>query len=181
MSLPKHLQLMAASNLDVDQVVWAKVKGYSFWPSQVFEEDERVETVPSGMVPVRFLDDNSWTYCLPRDIADFVADYDATYEAAMPKETELRRKFLRAVRVGRQLTGMTGWISCEACDKWRQFPCTMLGLGDGWVCKMNTWDECNSCSVPEQDYTADPDDESGDLGGADLGGAVSSQATCRCL
>ena len=165
--LPKHLQLMAASNLDVDQVVWARTKGFSFWPAQVFEEDERVESVPGGTVPVRFLDDNSWTYVPPRDIADFVADYDATYEAAMPKETELRRKFLRAVRVGRQLTGMTGWIQCEACDKWRQFPCTILGLGDGWVCKMNTWDECNSCSVPEQDYSDNPDDDDGNDGDGD--------------
>ncbi len=163
-----HLELLAANNLDVDQVVWARAKGYSFWPAQVFEEDETImDTVPNGTVPVRFLDDNSWAYVSPKDIADFVADYDATYEVAMPKETELRRKFLRAVRVGRQLTGMTGWIACEACNKWRQFPCTMLGLGDGWVCKMNTWDNCNSCSVPEQDPLADPDNEAFDVSGVD--------------
>eukprot|EP01043_Picozoa_sp_COSAG02_P050375 COSAG02_NODE_5171_length_4573_cov_4.774475_2_plen_663_part_00 len=162
-----HLELLVANSLDVDQVVWARAKGYSFWPAQVFEEDEAMETVPNGTVPVRFLDDNSWAYVSPKDIADFVADYDATYEVAMPKETELRRKFLRAVRVGRQLTGMTGWIACEACNKWRQFPCTMLGLGDGWVCKMNTWDNCNSCHVPEQDYSADPDDETFDVSSVD--------------
>ena len=87
---PHYIQTMTAHDLDLDQVVWAKVKGFSFWPGQIFEEDDK-EVVPAGTVPVRFLDDNSWTYCKPLDILDFVADYDATYEVAMPKDKEHER------------------------------------------------------------------------------------------
>ena len=69
----------------------------------------------------------------PKECLDFANSYDDIYEPSMPTEDALKRKFLRAVLAGRQLTSMVGWVQCEACNKWRRYPCTILGLGDGWM------------------------------------------------
>eukprot|EP01050_Picozoa_sp_SAG11_P004254 SAG11_NODE_267_length_11457_cov_14.773728_1_plen_900_part_00 len=139
----------ADETLDLDQIVWAKAKGFDWWPAQIFEERDS-SLVPEGHIPVRFLDDNSWTYVLPRAIADFVADYEQIYELGMPSDERMKRKFDRAVVAGRQLTAMVGWVQCENCNKWRRYPCVILSLRDDWVCSMNTWDMYSSCSIPEQ-------------------------------
>ena len=59
---PHYLQTMTAHDLDLDQVVWAKVKGFSFWPGQIFEEDDKE--------PGRLAVPHRWRSCggdAPRD------------------------------------------------------------------------------------------------------------------
>ena len=114
--------------------------------------------MPDGHIPVRFLDDNSWTYVLPKEMADFVEEYDIIYAQGMPKGEKLKQKYDRAVIAGRQLTAMEGWVQCESCEKWRQYPCTILKLRDDWVCSMNTWDAHSSCAIPEQKAAGNDDD-----------------------
>jgi hypothetical protein len=89
-------------------------------------------------------------YILPKRVASFVEDYEDIYSLGMPKGGKMMRKFDRAVIAGRQLTAMVGWVQCEHCEKWRQYPCSILKLRDNWVCNMNTWDSFSSCSIDEQ-------------------------------
>jgi hypothetical protein len=63
------------------------------------------------------------------------------------------------------------WVQCDKCTKWRSIPgnVDMDTLPEQWYCSMNKWDSSRrSCSVKEQEATADGGDDAAAEGNGEM-------------
>jgi hypothetical protein len=62
-----------------------------------------------------------------------------------------------------ELSLPSGWICCDACNKWRRVPghVPLPAESDEWRCELNSWDLFNRCWVDEEPGALEPTDDEG--------------------